>query len=89
MIPEKFRKMSTARLEQVMANGALVRDRKMATKVYAQRIDRKAAALGTRTDGVSVHIQIKGLVDGTVGELTAVLTRALNDALSRIKTPGS
>ncbi|WP_299003941.1 hypothetical protein [uncultured Caulobacter sp.] len=85
--------MSTARLEWMMANGAMVRDRKVAAKEYARRIDRKAATLlgspAPKANEVSVHIQIHGLVDRAAADLTKVLTRVLDEALSRIKTPRS
>ncbi len=85
------RKMSTARLERVMAKGSTARERKMATKEYGRRIDRKAEALvakpAPKSNEITVHIQIHGLVDRAATDLTKVLTKVLNEALSQIKTP--
>jgi hypothetical protein len=89
MTPEKFRKMSTARLQQVMANGVMVRDRKMATQEYYRRFDKKSAMGKSvqKSNGISVHIEIQGMVDKTAAELKRVLERALTETLSQIMTP--
>jgi len=88
-----YRKMSTARLEAKMANGSTAHEREMATREYGRRLDMKAPSVyfvpATKTNKVSIDIQIQGLVDKTVEDLSKVLARALTEALSQIRIPRS